>query len=295
MKNGFIYIGDLNSKQLLFEFENSLYYKWGTVCLLRFLNLPTLSCLIIFSGSSEKTISKAVEQFSLHEKLDRILIRTDGGLETGNYIKGGNSFSLDKAVEFINKVVNMNRAAILMTPTNRFINELTVNMCLAKGGSFFLEILGPGFDLADLNRGIVNPEIIVKCDYIDWKVYEKINPLFVKKNVNSKYLIDMQNARLEFIGKEILPAVESVDISKNPLDNAREWLLKKGYNQLFSEYRPNITMREIQNLYEIGYLIGNYYSKKFFWEYLVVGMSDLGQDHGIVFWDIVNPLKKFLF
>ncbi len=286
------FIADLSEHDLWTQFVSMRYPKWSTSCLLKYLHLPVLDSLLIYPSAAIDEVNRALQRFMLVDKLDRILIRTDSGRESGDYIRGGNSLDFDRAIKMTMKMLRIGRAVVAMTPTNRFNNKLTVNLGLDAEGFFHIELLGPGFDLSDLNRGLVSPELSFTISQINWMFYEKPHPLFVKQHSNCENLAEMRLQRLHRIASELLPAI-GIDSKNNTESFAKNWLLENGFNALFREDRIQVSWKDIINWYEIAFLVGRTYRRYSPWKHLVISSSDLGNGRGTTYWDVINPEKKF--
>lgn len=222
---------------------------------------------------------------------NKILIRTDGGKEKGAYPRGGNSLVIEQALETIPKILSANRAVILMSPTNRFTNKLSANFYLDCSGAFHIEVLGPGFDVSDLNRGLVNPEISIAVENICWEDYEQPSPFSIKYETN--HVNQLRKQRLIRIGNELLLAIGVHSSQQSPETFAEEWLVRNGYIGLFEEQRPTISFDKIREWHENAFILGSMYRHKIKWNDLVISTSDLGDEKGLTFWDIANPQEKF--
>jgi hypothetical protein len=286
-------LAELDREQLWEEFRDSRFPKWGTMCLLKYLGLRVLDAAFIHPTVSSTDVTKILEPFIKLWNLEKILVRTDGGVETGDYMRGGNSMEISRAFELIHRILEHGRAVIVTTPTNRFTNRLVVNLNLDANGVFRVEVLGPGFDVADLNRGLIAPEICVEINNVNWNSYERPHPLFIKQTFSSQSIDEMRKIRLGRIGRELLPAM-GIACQEPAEDYAEQWLRKNGYLQLFEEERPEIQLRRLYNWYDIAFIVGMAYRRAIIWQHLVISASDLNDSKGLVFWDIINPRKKFL-
>jgi hypothetical protein len=286
-------LAELDKEQLWEEFRDSRFPKWGTMCLLKYLGLRVLDAAFIHPTASHADVNKILESFIKLLNLEKILIRTDGGVETGDYMRGGNSMEISRAFELIRQILEHGRAVIVTTPTNRFTNRLVVNLYLDTNGVFRVEVLGPGFDVADLNRGLIAPEISIEINNLNWKLYERPHPLFIKKNFSNQSINEMRKIRLGRIGRELLPAM-GIACQEPVEDFAEQWLRMNGYNQLFEEERPKIQLRHLYSWYDTAFIVGMAYRRAIVWQHLVISASDLNDGKGLVFWDIINPRKKFL-
>lgn len=92
------------------------------------------------------------------------------------YSSGGNTFPISEVAHRAQLLLADGRAVILAGPTNRFTNKLTVMICMDRPGPgirgvFTLEALGPGYDVADLTRGELPPQVTAQLDAVDWDRY----------------------------------------------------------------------------------------------------------------------------
>ena len=285
-----IRLSTLSPGNLWLEFLRSPYSKWGTLCLLRYLGFHTLDALFIHWTTSEVMIREAVTTFTSALGFDKVLVRTDAVKEEGAYPRAGNTISTDRAIRFLLQLKTTHRVAILMHPTNRFTNRRAIVLHMLAAGEFRIEVLGPGFDVSDLNRGLVPPELSVQITNINWETYDPPHPLFVTRRTNP--VGTLRKIRLQRIGAELLPAM-GIKPSGPPHVFAEAWLRENGFFGLFEDSRPTLTYRKIQKLYDVAILIGSAYRRKSNWDSLVVICSDLGNGSGLIFWDVLNPMEKF--
>ncbi|MEU2835079.1 hypothetical protein ABZ667_41750 [Streptomyces lavendulae] len=104
------------------------------------------------------------------------MIRSDGGIEKKAYYRGGNTFPIGEIPHRAQPLLADGRAVILAGPTNRFTNKLTIMIRMDRPGpgirgTFTLEALGPGYDVADLTRGELPPQVTAQLDDVDWDRY----------------------------------------------------------------------------------------------------------------------------
>lgn len=285
------FLVELTPKQLWDEFIESQYPKWSSLCLLMYAGFRVLDAVFISPQALRADTQRIIIDFANRLSANKILIRTDGGKEKGAYLRGGNSLVIEQALETIPKILSANRAVILMSPTNRFTNKLSVNFYLDYLGAFHIEVLGPGFDVSDLNRGLVNPEISIAIENICWGDYEPPSPFSIKYQTN--HVDQLRKQRLIRIGNELLLAIGVHPSQQSPETFAEEWLVKNGYTGLFEDQRPTIGFDKIREWHENAFILGSMYRCKIKWNDLVISTSDLGEAKGLTFWDIANPQEKF--
>jgi hypothetical protein len=283
-------LSSLSQDQLWDNFVNSRYPKWSSLCLLKYLGYRVLDSTVIYPEATRSQTQRAIHNFATRLRLQKILLRTDGGRESGPYPRGGNSVEKYHALELVLKFQQSRRAVILMQPTNRFTNKLSMNLHLNSSGSFHIDILGEGFDVSDLNRGLITPEISISVLYVDWTHYDYPSWFFTKCFNTPVRCIRHQ--RLLRIGDELLPAM-GIEPIGTPEKFAENWLRSNDFTGLFQESRPVYDFRLVCKFYEVAFILGSVYRQKTAWDNLVISLTDFGDGLGFNFWDISNPKEKF--
>ncbi len=140
------------------------------------------------------------------------MIRSDGGAETRRYYKGSNTFPLAEAASKAAGLLEAGRAVIVMEPTNRFTNRLTALLRMdrdrdGRGGIFTVEVLGPGYDVADLTRGGIPPQVTVTAE-TGWSAYPDLwwSDLKLTADTSPDAEQDRRRRRLTRIAADILTA-----------------------------------------------------------------------------------------
>lgn len=290
------HLSSLSRDEMWGEASGSTFPKWGMMCLLKYLDIPVLDAIFLAPTTDPSVAEKAVKKFALTHNQERVLIRTDGGVESGDYMRGGNSPTLNRATEIIPSILAEGRAAVVTIPTNRFDNRLAVNLALDSSGYFRIEIAGPGFDVSDLNRGLIIPESIAYATEVNWCEFEKpVFPLCSIESPDADFNRQRQ-IRLQRTATELLPrygATQDPEDTRPPEVWAEEWLRRHGNTGLFEKERPTLSLLDVQKYYEDAFLIGLAYREISTWKNLSISLSDLGKPHGVVYWDIVDPSDKF--
>ena len=266
--------------------------KWNSLCLLRLLDLPTLDAAFIPPRSSKESIKEISARFTERLHIEQVLIRSDGGSETKEYFRGGNTLPLEQAVEIASVISTSDRAVLLMEPTDRFCNQLSVNSLLSVDGTFYVEILGPGYDVSDLNRGGILPQHTISYSGISWRRYEGLRPF----NIRAAQVTLMDDTarrlkRLNNIGSNILPSI-GVPIDGEPAAFAEKWLRQKGYTHLWEPWHFNFSLRKIRRWFEAAYIVANRMLEYSSWKSLALSASEL-RDGRFIYWDVVNASHKY--
>jgi hypothetical protein len=275
--------------------------KWATMCQLRRIGLPTLDAVLVTPRQDHLALDGAIATLANATRHDRLMIRSDGGAETHRYYRGGNTFPLADVATKAAMLLEAGRAVILMEPTNRFTNCLTAVLRIDRGGrgrlgTFTVEALGPGYDVADLTRGGIPPQVTVTAE-VDWFVYPDLwwSDLRVSTDVGLDADSDRRRWRLARIATDILTDTGHLSgVSTTTDDQAAEaeaWLREHGYDQLWRDDDVALAVtRRIRHWFDDAFMIALCHPRPG-WTCLAIGVSDLGDR--CVFWDIVDGSRKY--
>ena len=277
------------------------YPKWATMCQLRRLGLPTLDAVLITPRQDHLALEGAVATLANATGQDRLMVRSDGGAETRRYYRGGNTFPLTDAIAKASGLLKAGRAVILMEPTNRFTNCLTAVLRIdrdrrSRNGTFTVEALGPGYDVADLTRGGIPPQVAVTAE-ADWSAYSDLwwSDLRMSTDVGQDAECDRRKRRLARITTEILTdtghLARTSTTTDEQADEAEAWLREHGYCQLWGEYDVALgVVRRIRRWFDEAFMIALCHPWRD-WTCLATAISDLGDRW--VYWDIVDGSRKY--
>ncbi|HEX3961972.1 MAG TPA: hypothetical protein VHZ03_35975 [Trebonia sp.] len=291
---------ELSSAQL--QDADARYPKWATICRLRLLGLPVLNAALIIPGEGESRIAAVIEALAKSTGSEQLMLRSDGGIERRRYYQGGNSFSLEELKVRVAPLLDQGRAVILLEPTNRFTNRMTALLRMERSmaggrGSFTIEALGPGYDVADLTRGGVRPQVTVTATDIDWACYRPLwwSDLRLSQDRAPAAEQERRRQHLERIGSHVLSDTYALDpglLSADPAGAAEAWLRKSGYLELWDdqEITDMITQRA-RDWFECAFLITKFHRNKA-WTCLAAAVSNLGAGRW-VFWDVVDGNYKY--
>jgi hypothetical protein len=277
------------------------YPKWATMCQLRRLCLPTLDAVLVTPRQDRLALDGAIATLAKATGQDRLLIRSDGGSEAQRYYRGGNTFPLDDAAAKAAGLLKTGRAVILTEPTNRFTNCVTAVLridrdCRGRHGTFTVEALGPGYDVADLTRGGIPPQVTVTAE-ADWSAYSEPwwSDLRMSTDIGLDAEHDRRRRRLARITTDIL--TDTGHLTKPPPSTdeqaagAEAWLREHGYHQLWRDYDLAFGItRRIRGWFDDAFMIAICHPRRG-WTCLATGISDLGDR--CVFWDIVDGSCKY--
>ena len=284
-------LSQLSNALLEKEAAGSRFPKWSTLCLLRWLDLPTLDGAFLLPGTSVSHIESTINEFASLLCVKQLLVRSDGGREGTSYFVGGNTLHLSKVFELTDTLLQSGRAVILQEPTDRFNNRLTVNFLAACEGRFVVEILGPGYDVSDLNRGGVTPQYVIHGDVGNWSRYATLGIADVRGVPSDLDELERRRLRLENLGTKIFPGC-GIAVEGDPIIFAEKWLQDRGYNDLWRSWSFSFDLSELQHWYEDAFLVASYLATYRNWKALVLSWSVLSS-YRRVCWDIVDSARKY--
>ena len=277
------------------------YPKWATMCQLRRIGLPTLDAVLVTPRQDHLALDRAIATLANAIGQARLMVRSDGGAETHRYYRGGNVFPLADAAAKAAELLMAGRAVILLEPTNRFTNCLTAVLRIDRDrrgqhGTFTVEALGPGYDVADLTRGGIPPQVTVTAE-TDWSAYPDLwrSDLRMSTDTGPDVECDRRRRRLARIATDILTDTghltrPSTTISEQAAE-AEAWLRERGYHQLWGDYDVAIAVaRQIRQWFDDAFMIAVCHPRRG-WTCLATAISDLGDR--CVFWDIVDGSRKY--
>jgi hypothetical protein len=182
---------------------------------------------------------------------------------------------------------------ILAEPTNRFRNRLAINILVTPNGGAAIEVLGPGFDVSDLNRGGVQPQYVLTIEPGLGTEHLAIG----LSDLTVCGLRDMDHdnrrraQRLRNIGVYILPAM-GVSVSGDPIEFAHRWLLDRGWTELWEPWGYQVDLHKIQRRYDDAFLVRQYLYPGLAKPNFVLGGSRLPGGR-FVWWDVADGRTKW--
>jgi len=291
-----VLLHELDDRTLARAAQDRRYPKWSTMCLLRQLGHPVLNACRIRPTDGAQLLRAAVQRLSSAVGADQLLLRSDGGVETTQYYRGGNTFALGQLEPRAAALLHAGRAVILTEPTNRFTNRLSAVIRIDRNhhhgdGSFILEALGPGYDVSDLNRGGIRPQLTVSVHDVDWWCYRELwwSDLHVAVRMSDESERERRHQRLLRLATDIIPDIGGTAPSNNPA-TARAWLKTRGYLGLWQPWDPMVVIRGIRGWYDDAFVLGNALKARS-WRCLSLPLSNLGKGR-VVYWDVVDGEHK---
>lgn len=281
----------LQPEELRFEAASARHPKWSTACLLKYLGCSVVDACYLLPEDDPAKRNDIITHFRERGKWASLLVRSDGGSERSDYHRGGYTLPSSRIPSEVDTLLEMNRGVLLFEPVDRFRNRLAVNLLIDRCGQLVMEMLGPGFDVTDLNRGGITAEVIVRLNDINWSEFRKHrrSEFSVTHHLRSSNDQRLQQ-RLRNIARYALPAI-GIQPSGGHLEFAERWLRERGYMGLWEDWEPPTSRAFLQKLYEDAFMIANHFGPKT-WTCLACSASGLASG-GLVYWDIVNSATKF--
>jgi hypothetical protein len=278
------------------------YPKWATMCRHRFLRLPVLNAVLITPGERGVHIAAAIEAIAEATGQQRLMLRSDGGTETRRYYRGGNSFPLDELQVKVPALLSQGRAVILLEPTNRYTNRMTVLLrmdrpAVGQAGQFTIEALGPGYDVADLTRGGVSPQVTITAANVNWSCYRQPwwSDLRLSQNQSPAAEQARKRQHLQRLATYVLTDTGHLNSQLMPADPAaaaEAWLRHHGYLELWhSQDIAALISSRAREWFDDAFLIAKCHRNRS-WTCLATATSNLGSGRW-VFWDVVDGSRKY--
>ncbi|MFE5539128.1 hypothetical protein ACFQ78_25740 [Streptomyces sp. NPDC056519] len=287
-----------NAEELAAAANDRRWPKWQTMALLHSLHLPTLNAALLRPGQSLAEIRTAAQAFATKLDTEQLMIRSDGGVERKQYYRGGNTFPIGEIAHRAQPLLADGRAVILASPTNRFTNKLTVMIRMDRPGpgirgTFTLEALGPGYDVADLTRGELPPQVTAQLEDVDWDRYAK--PRWDEWKFTGDRCPGGEGARrrrrLERLAAQTLADGGQLAGDPQP-EHAESWLRERGYLQLFGPQDPRpALMRRASKLFEDAFVLTRAQPNRN-WRCLATAYSVFAEPR-TVYWDLVDGERKY--
>ena len=159
-----------------------------------------------------------------------------------------------------------------------------------------VEALGPGYDVADLTRGGIPPQVTVTAE-ADWSAYPDLwwSDLRMTTDIGLDAECDRRRRRLARIATDILTDTGHLTRPPTTTDEqaaeAEAWLREHGCRQLWGDYDVALGVtRRIRRWFDDAFMIALCHPQRG-WTCLATAISDLGDR--CVFWDIVDGSCKY--
>jgi hypothetical protein len=281
------------------------YWKFQSILYLKKLGLPVLDGIIVTRWNDE--VYGALINFCKKNGWGALLMRHDKKPERPPYPMGGYLVTLKDIQTEALKYFKLGRILFFLEPCSSFDNSYNVNTLFKNDQSLLLEIVGPGFDASDLQRGHITPHEIIQIDKAMLKTgmplsqsnFEQIirrtllvNKRSYEKSVKQRYMKIAK--RLKDHGKISFGERET---SENDLIAIARAYLQDNCHKMLLLNENNYTPIPVHHLYKICSYMYNLPER--LQHYVnhglpfVVSSSYVKKGTKLVFWDIVWPKLKY--
>jgi hypothetical protein len=276
---------------LLRKFEG--YSKIQGMLRCRALGLPSLPGFVVDPSTASEEIFRAAAQ--LHPS--RYLVRHDRAPEIGSYPQGGYIVRKSDLVEEMAWYREQGRLVILLSPADPLDNLYSAAVLLTSSKSFELDVVGPGFDASDLNRGFVSPSETHgyslgshspprkrNSAFIDDETYAEFKSLRIRK-IALKYVLRRRMFKADDISAtESTSLITSDEIASKP--QIRHLLSEEPYIRSPESFLAQVVgyalkAASVLDLPRLGESL------------LAFSASQINNGESTVVWDIVLPRRKY--
>ncbi len=288
----------LTAAELAAAAKDRRWPKWQTMALMHSLKLPVLNACLIEPGHSTASVRTAAHVLSATTGTEKLMIRSDGGMEKKQYYRGGNTFPVGEIPHRATGLLADGRAVILAEPTNRFTNRLTVLIRMdrpgpGRPGSLTVEALGPGYDVADLTRGQIPPQVTAHLNDVDWDSYQP--PRWDEWKITDDRCPGGEGARrrrrLERLATQTLTDGGHLG-STAGAEHAEAWLRERGHLHLFAPQATREALaKRARQLFEDAFFLALAQPNQN-WHCLATAFT-VFDEHRTVFWDLVDGERKY--
>lgn len=266
------------------------YKKLQSYLALYLMGFPVLKGIIIsqWSNNTHCELNRALSANGWKE----VVLRSDCFYNVSKKPPGGFLYSNVEIGNRVREVLFEDRIPFLLEPASRFDDLYSGNILFeSESDVMYWEIVGPGFDLSDLNRGEVGPHetfLTYKGNQVlDWR---NLSPLDVPRHTWISSDQYQRSWKLRMI-KVSRMAGQEWDHIKDPIQRTEVFLKTTGHTLLL-EARNGYVPFGYDNLCHVYSLVADMPDK----------MARLGLPserfcvafgillgRGLVFWDLFNP------
>lgn len=281
------------------------FFKFQSILYLRKLGLPVLDGIILTQWND--ATRRELLTYCRKRRWSAVLLRHDKKPETPPYPMGGYLISTKDIQVEVLKYFDLGRIVFLMEPCCQFDNSYNISALFENDNRMTIEIVGPGFDASDLQRGQASPHEVVQVDETLRGNSFTLSELGFARIAMTTFIVDQKSylssvkqryikiaRRLKDLG--ILSFEENNKTESELVSIAKSYLKKNGHRALFlneKEYTP-IPPNCLLNVYSFLQDL----PKKIEYEVkhgfpFVVSSSYVQEGKKLVFWDIVWSKLKY--
>lgn len=270
------------------------YNKTSSIFHLLSLGLPTLKGVVILHWNAR--VQETVTDFFDDMDIPQVMMRTDRRGEKGKYLRGGYLLPLGQIEVEVKRVLGIERIAILLEPRSKYDNLYGINALIDfRAEKVYVEAVGPGFDVSDLNRGDVSPHERLKLSILGDQVKLRISDrCFVSQE---QYEASVQH-RLVKIANDAVRQKWTNCIPENRtgwLELGERFLKSRGETLLLEQhtYTPlpfSCLCELVRYIRDIPWQAKRLAGRD---TECILPISIMNVSREFIFWDIVFPSKKY--
>jgi len=270
------------------------YNKIQGMLLCRALDLPTLPAIVINPAQVSAEIA-----LSAARTIDpsRYLVRHDRAPETGSYPQGGYIVRSDEIEAELEWYRQQSRLIVLLSPADPLDNLYSASALLTSDNMLSIEVVGPGFDAGDLNRGFISPlesyrfllddsgrTRFIGSSQLDAESYSVMKSLRIRK-IALKYILKKRLFNLNELDEN--QAIATLRSSPRTAQiQFRHLLSDEGYVKA-----PRKFLAELERFASVMHRDAN--SRVAGEKMLAFSASQIDNSETTVVWDIVYPQRKY--
>lgn len=252
------------------------------------------------------SIAQAIRAYADRKAWSRFLLRHDKNPERPPYPAGGYLIPLSQLDNEVAKYFEDNRVVLLLAPYDPLDNGYNASALLVNDGRVTLEIVGPGFDASDLQRGSFSPHEVldIRLDMVSG--LRRVTVEALRAAVRRRFLVESGEYRAsverriqkiydKFVKREV--AFGRVAPQGSPIHQVvLEYLKANNHRMLLDNQTSYSPMPDSSLVQVVGNLVKfqREYSKFCTLQYpSVLASSFVNNGVRLVFWDVVNPRLKY--
>ncbi len=226
------------------------------------------------------------------------LIRHDKRPESPPHPRGGFLVGETLLPEVIQYFIRLGRIVAVYEPSDPLLNGYNLNLLFESASELVVEVLGPGFDASDLQRGDLSPHeswsvaVSSRKTILDMKLIHRTTEGSYKQSLQTrrqKIKRKLESSPTPELARKIQKELDIPDDLESYLDRIESPLLEsEGYRPVAESVIEN-TIRTITG----SDVLAVYRNETGVGFPLLTSTSFVDRGTRQVFWDIVSPALKF--
>jgi len=257
------------------------------------LSLPTLPGIFV-----DPSVASADDAAAAARCIDprSWLVRHDRARENGRYHQGGYVVDEKALPSELAWYASLGRVVVLLAPADPLDNLWSAAATVSSDGAALAEIVGPGFDASDLNRGNVSP-----MEWHHFQLNADGDARLVRSEVasNTDYArakaVRIRKVALKYVLNRRTFDVDDIDdaTARTVLANHACWAKPQVRRLLDESSYEQAPARFIEQVREFVSVVSSLVVERAGASLLAFSASQVGNGRETVVWDIVRPLRKY--